>query len=311
MVMDYLLKVARLYYQENMNQQEIADCLNISRVKVYRLLMKAREEGIVKIELHFPPQDFSELEIKIERSFGIRQCIIVPTSDSMDNVYSAFANALISVIDRYYKKGMSVGVGWGQTIKGTVEKMNFTKKYNMKILPVIGGSGLVYDDDDIHANSIVSLLAGKSGATGYILNCPAIIDTQASKEVFLQESIIRKIVDQFESLDLVIVPIGYIGPDITIYKTRDIMAEDIEYFQSLGIVGDINSNFIDDNGNLVPNKIQDRIINVTLESLKKINNTIAICNGEKKIVATRAALKTGVIDTLITDTSIADKLLSP
>jgi DNA-binding transcriptional regulator LsrR (DeoR family) len=229
----------------------------------------------------------------------------------MDNVYSAFANALISVIDRYYKKGMSVGVGWGQTIKGTVEKMNFTKKYNMKILPVIGGSGLVYDDDDIHANSIVSLLAGKSGATGYILNCPAIIDTQASKEVFLQESIIRKIVDQFESLDLVIVPIGYIGPDITIYKTRDIMAEDIEYFQSLGIVGDINSNFIDDNGNLVPNKIQDRIINVTLESLKKINNTIAICNGEKKIVATRAALKTGVIDTLITDTSIADKLLSP
>ncbi len=292
-----------------MNQQEIAEYLNISRVKVYRLLMKAREQGIVKIELHAPAQDFSELEIRIEKSFGIKQCIIVPTSDSIDIVYNGFANALAKIIDRDYKDGMSIGVGWGQTIKGTVERITFNKKYNMKVFPVIGGSGLVYDSDDIHANSIVSLLAGKLGAAGYILNCPAIIDSQASKEVFLKESIIRTIVDQFDKLDLVIVPIGYIGPDITIYKTRDIMAEDIEYLSKLNVVGDINSNFIDANGNLVPNRIQDRIINVTLETLKETKNTVAICNGAKKIDATRAALKTGVINTLITDTSIAEKLL--
>ncbi len=307
--LDYLLKVARLYYQENMSQQEIANYLNISRVKVYRLLLKAREQGIVKIELRAPFQDFSDLEIKIEKHFGIKQCIIIPTSDSMEIIYNGFADALASIIDRDFNKGMSIGVGWGQTIKGTVERMKLTKKYDMKVFPVIGGSGLVYDNDDIHANSIVSLLAGKLGASGYILNCPAIIDSHASKEVFLQESIIKTIVDQFEKIDLVIVPIGYIGPDITIYKTRDIMAEDIEYLSSLNIVGDINSNFIDANGNLVSNKIQDRIINVTLESLKKIRNTIAICNGEKKIDATRAALKAGVINTLITDTSIAEKLL--
>lgn len=308
---EYLLKVARLYYQENLTQQEIADSLNISRIKVHRMLTKAREEGIVKIELRAFPQDFTELEIKIERSFGLKQCIIVPTSDSTAITYRGFADALNSVIDRYYKKGMSIGVGWGHTIKGTVEKMKFTKKYNVKVLPVIGGSGLVYANDDIHANSIVSLLARKSGATGYILNCPAIIDSLASREVFLKENIIKTIVDQFESLDLAIVPIGYVGPDITLTKTRDIMIEDIEYLESLGVVGDINSNFIDANGKLVPNRIQDRIINVTLESLKKIKNTIAICNGEKKIVATKAALKSGVINTLIIDSCIAENLLSP
>lgn len=307
--MDYLLKVARLYYQENMNQQEIAEYLNISRVKVYRLLTKAREKGIVKIEVCAPPEDFSELEIKIERNFGLKQCIIVPTSDSMDILYSGFGEALSSVIDRHFKKGMSIGVGWGQTIKATVDKIKFSRKYDMKVFPVIGGSGLVFAGDDIHANSIVSSLAGKSGSTGYILNCPAIIDSQASKEVFLKESIIKTIVDEFENLELAIVPIGYIDSDITISKTRDITAEDIEYLKSLDIIGDINSNFIDVNGNLVPNKIQDRIINVTLESLKKIKNTVAICSGEKKIIATQAALKTGVIDTLITDAGIAEKLL--
>lgn len=307
-MVDYLLKVARLYYQENMSQQEIADQLNISRVKVYRLLTKAKEEGIVKIEVISPPQDFSELEIKIEKSFGIKQCIIVPNSDSPDIMFSGFAEALSSVIERSFKKGMRIGVGWGQTIQHTVEKIKFAKNYDMKIFPAIGGSGLLYDD--IHANSIVSLLTGKSGATGYILNCPAILDSQASKEVFMKESVIKEIVDEFESLDLAIVPIGYIDSDITILKTKHISAEDIEYLKDLNIVGDINSNFIDSNGNFVPNRIQDRIINVTLESLKNIKNTVALCTGEKKIVATRAALKSGAINILITDLGLAEKLLS-
>ena len=305
--MDYLLKVARLYYQENMNQQEIADYLDISRAKVYRMLMKAREEGIVKIELHAPPQDSSELEIKIERYFGINQCIIVPTSDSIDILYSGFGEALNSIIKRDYKKSMKIGIGWGNTIKGTIEKINSSKKYAMDIFPAIGGYGVVYDD--IHANSIVSSLANKIGGTGYILNCPAIIDSKSSKEVFLEESYIKTVVNQFDSLDLVVVPIGYIDSDITIFKTKHIMANDLEYLKSLGIVGDINSNFLDIKGNLVQNRIQDRIINVSLESLKRVKNTVAICYGEKKIAATRAALKSGVINTLLTDISLAEKIL--
>jgi DNA-binding transcriptional regulator LsrR (DeoR family) len=307
--MDYLLKVARLYYQEQMNQQEIADYLNISRVKVYRLLLKAREEGIVKIELCAPPQDFSDLEIKIEKKYGIKQCIIVPSSDSLDIIYRSFAAKLLSIIDDNYKAGINIGIGWGSTIRNTVERMRPVKKYNMQIYPVIGGSGLVYDDDNIHANGIVSSLASKLGAKGYILNCPAVIDSKHNKEAFLDENIIKVIVEQFDTLDLVIVPIGYLAQDITIHQTGDITGEDISYLESLGVIGDINSNFINADGKLVPNCLQERIINVNMESLEKIKNTIAICCGEKKIIPTQAALKSGVINTLIIDQCIAEKIV--
>lgn len=305
--MDLMLKVARLYYQENMTQQQIAKRLGISRVKVYRILLKAREEGIVKIVLQAPQQDFTDLAIKIENHFRIKECIIVPSSDSSEILFNGFGVALGSVFERYLKDGVKIGFGWGSTIRGTIERINISKKYNIKVFPTIGGLGSNFDS--IHANSIVSLAASKLGGIGHVLNCPAILDSQSAKEMFLNQSSINDIVKEFQNLDLVVVPIGYMDHDITIKRAGHLTDEEIEYFKSLNIVGDINSNFIDINGNTVENRIQARIINVSLKTLKTISHTIALCYGEKKLMATKAALNSGAIDILITDTSIAEKLL--
>lgn len=291
-----------------MSQQEIADYLNISRAKVYRLLLKARESGIVSIELRTPPQDFSYIEIKIEKLFGIKQCIVVPTSDSTDILLNSFGDALSSLINNDLKNGMKLGIGWGNTIRGATAKLNLSPKKNVEVYPTIGGGGLVYDD--IHANSIVSLVAGKLNATAYVLNCLAIIDSKPNKDILVKESYIEAVVDQFELLDMAIVPIGYIGEDITLFKAKHVSLDDLDFLKNLGVVGDINSNFIDAKGNLVENKIQDRIINVSLDALKKVENTVAICFGAKKAMATSAALKSGAIDKLIIDSEIAEKIMS-
>ncbi|MDR9757108.1 MAG: sugar-binding domain-containing protein [Thermoanaerobacterales bacterium] len=306
--MDYMYKVVRLYYLENMSQQEIADYLNISRAKVYRLLLKAREDGIVNIELRIPSQDYSELELEIEKKFNINQCVIVPASDSTDILYNSLGRALSLILNNYLKDNMKLGVGWGSTIRYTVEKLNLSKKNKIEVYPTIGGGGLIYNN--IHANSIVNLIANKLNGIGYVLNCLAILDSTYSKEVLLKESYIEAIVKQFDKLDAAIVPIGYIGDDITLFKAKHISEDDLAFLKSLGVVGDINSNFIDINGNLVKNRIQDRILNVSLDSLRKIKNTIAICHGEKKIIPTKAALKSGVINTLIIDSKIGENLLS-
>ena len=46
-----LTRVAWLYYVEQLNQQEIADRLRLSRVKVTRLLQRARDEHIVEVRI--------------------------------------------------------------------------------------------------------------------------------------------------------------------------------------------------------------------------------------------------------------------
>ena len=50
-----LVKIARLYYEQEHTQGEIAEQLNISRQKVQRSLQKAKEEGIVQVGIRPVP----------------------------------------------------------------------------------------------------------------------------------------------------------------------------------------------------------------------------------------------------------------
>ena len=49
-----MVQVARLYHENGFNQAEIARRLSITRQKVSRLLIAARNQGIVKITIYDP-----------------------------------------------------------------------------------------------------------------------------------------------------------------------------------------------------------------------------------------------------------------
>ena len=57
-----MLLAANLYYKEKLSQQEISQQLNISRPWVSKLLKRAEEAGIVRIEILSPYTGHTELE---------------------------------------------------------------------------------------------------------------------------------------------------------------------------------------------------------------------------------------------------------
>ena len=66
------VEVARLYYQSDYSQQEIANKLNISRPTISRLLKYAKEKGFVQISIADPFADldnvgFTERKIQLVR----------------------------------------------------------------------------------------------------------------------------------------------------------------------------------------------------------------------------------------------------
>lgn len=54
-----IAKVARMYYQDNMKQDSISRRLGISRYTVSRMLRKAINAGMVRIEI-IEPEEFSK-----------------------------------------------------------------------------------------------------------------------------------------------------------------------------------------------------------------------------------------------------------
>lgn len=48
---ELMIKIAWYYYIENLTQQEIAKILGINRIKILRLLDKAKENGLITFQI--------------------------------------------------------------------------------------------------------------------------------------------------------------------------------------------------------------------------------------------------------------------
>ena len=75
--MNLIIKIAWYYYMENMTQQAIADHLGISRMRVIKLLEKARQTGIVQFKISAAYDKRHALEKSVIEKFGLKDCYIV------------------------------------------------------------------------------------------------------------------------------------------------------------------------------------------------------------------------------------------
>src|SRR4030066_1158940 len=78
------VKIARLYYEQDLTQSEIGERLRLSRQKVQRLLQQAKEQGIVQINIRPVRGVFSDPEAALEQRFNLREAVVVETTDFED-----------------------------------------------------------------------------------------------------------------------------------------------------------------------------------------------------------------------------------
>ena len=74
---ELMAKIAWYYYIDNLTQQQIADQLGIPRLRVIKLLEKARQFGIVQFKIS-ESNAHTEMENIIARHFGLKDVFIVP-----------------------------------------------------------------------------------------------------------------------------------------------------------------------------------------------------------------------------------------
>jgi DNA-binding transcriptional regulator LsrR (DeoR family) len=303
-----LPKIAHLYYLEDMNQDKIAEKFNINRVRVSRYLKKAREKKIVEIKVHYSMERHQEMERAIEKRYNLKECIIIPSHEDPQEVNRELASSLTGVLDRILKDGDSIGVNWGLTLKSVVALMESPRRIQVEVVPICGGLGKI--ERGIHTNSIARSLADVFGGISYVINAPAILDSRKAKDVLMRDSNTREIFEMLKGLSCAVFSFSDLGPESSYVKYGFISEEEISYLKGLGAVGDVNLDFIDKNGNHVPNRIFERMITLPIFEIRKIHNTIGIAYGNRKSAITGAVLDGGIVDILIIDRELADSILT-
>jgi len=125
----------------------------------------------------------------------------------------------------------------------------------------------------------------------------------------MSDSNIRKVVDQWARLDAAVVGIGSLVPPSTLLEEGGFSAEDLDSLREAGVVGDMCMSFFNIDGEHVSTPLEARMIGVSLAQLRSIECVVAIAGGVNKACAILGALRTGVVDVLVTDDVAARKVL--
>lgn len=308
-----LSKVASLYYHQNYSQLEIANKLNLSRPKVSRLLKEARHRGIVRITVNYTDKNYVDLEVRLEEDFHLKEAIIVDIDPDSYGENSLFLKRQMGAVAANYlqrtiTKGDVIGVTWGTTLQEMVESLRPQQIEDLHIVQLLGGVGP--PEAKAHAADLSRRLAHLFYGSLTLLPAPGIASNPDSKRALLSDQQVRSAYDLFPKVTKAFVGIGslstnpVLGGDDGLIEP-EVMQELIEK----EAVGDISLRFFDRYGEPVKTSLQERLIGIELDQLKKIKDVVAIAGGKTKIKAIRGALSGGYIDVLITDIFTAKTLV--
>ena len=163
-----------------------------------------------------------------------------------------------------------------------------------------------------HATHLTTRLAQLTGGEPRLLSAPGVAQSREAKLVLVSDPYVRETTDLFGKVTLSIVGIGAVEPSSMLARSGNVFSEsELAEVAEAGGIGDISLRFFDRNGRLVKTPLDDRVIGMSLEEQARIDRVIALAGGGTKTEAIRGALRTGVIDVLITDRFTAERLLAP
>ncbi len=304
-------KVAKLYYEKEMTQKEIAKSLGISQVTVSRLLRRAQEMNIVRTTVVSPAGAFAYLEDQLEKKYGLQQAIVAEaTRNSEEAIMRAIGSAAAYFVESTLKSNEVVGLSsWSSSLLSMVDQMHPVRQINGCTVVQIQG-GLGNPSAAKHAHHLVSRFAGMINAEVRFLPAPCIVGSSDAGNVLLLDPSIRQTMELFCGLTMALVGIGAIEPSDLFASSGNVYSdEDAEMLQAAGAVGDIAARFFDAKGEPVVEPLDGRVIGITLEELRNVPRSVGIAGGKRKLTAIRGALLGRLINILVTDQYTAESLM--
>jgi deoxyribonucleoside regulator len=302
-----MIETARLYYEHHFSQQQIANKMGVSRPGISRLLQKAREKGIVKIEIIDPESKGTALEAKLKKKYELKDVIIVPNeNEDSTTIKQRLGKSAVNYLDHLIKDNMVVGVSWGTTMLQVAQNIQSRPTTGVTIVQLNGG--VTRAEYDTHASEVAQKMGEKYRAVPFLLPLPAIVDNMNVKNAILSDKNIAHTLNLGKQADVIVFTIGKFDNESVLVKANYFEQNEVDTLIGNGAIADVCSRIINKQGNICSDKLNDRTIGIELEEIKNKPYSIAVAGGKDKVNAIKAALKSKLFNVLITDELVANHL---
>ncbi len=305
--LDLLIDIATRHYLHGRSQATIARDLSLDPSTISRYLKRARDEGIVRIEIVAPRRANIEMARVLARELGLSRVLVAELHGESDDVLTGVASVAAQFTSDQLRRGTRIGIGWGETLAAVVRHLDPGTVEALQVAPLAGG--LAEGRPGIQGHELVRQITEiypMSRAT--YLHAPSIVDSAAICEAFLADRSVQAALAIATRSEVALVGIGNMEPDATLFKASHILHADRDALLAHGAVGSMNARFYDAQGRPVGH-LDRRTVALEWNSLAEIPTVIAVAAGESKAAAIRGAARTGCIDVLITDARTAAMLI--
>ncbi len=299
-------RVVWYYYIGNKTQQEIADELGITRLRVNRIIGQAKASGAVNIEIRMPLAECVALEEALKQAFGLRDVAIVPAMSEIDQQKRVIGEAAGTMLDGLLRPGQTIGVGWGQTLLSVARKLS---------RPVPGGRVIAMmgrPDASLRADSFeaASELARVVGAGCQHIPSLLYYPDEASFAALQDYEPLAAVLADARNADIGLVTCGDLSDRQQIFAATSITVQEIDTLRAAGAIGEVLGMFLDEDGRPVDHPINRRIMALSPEALRRLPESILAAGGLYKQAIIGSVIRGGYVKRLVTDEAVGRALLS-
>jgi DNA-binding transcriptional regulator LsrR (DeoR family) len=310
-----MVQCLELHYRQQKPQKEIARALGVSTSKVSRLLKRAFEEGLIRVELDLPQNP--RLGAALVQRFGLRDAVVVPAGGRGD-LREELGAAAAAYFEKVAANGMAVGLSCGFTLYHLIRHVKERRFRDLTLYPLSGESTLRLVD--LSPNTLVGMMAAKYRpyVTAYALpvqHLASLREIERARRRLLRDPEVRRIYEGAQAVDVALVGIGTIAEQTPGFcQLAEAYGVSVRTLRRLGVEGEINYQPFDAQGKVVDRPeirpLARRMLSVSADRLQALSrqearHVIAVAGGRAKVSAIRGALRGRLLSVLVTDEDTA------
>ena len=303
---DLLINIAHMYYELHMTQQEISDVLYISRSQISRLLKKAYTEGVVEVYIHYPYERHRGLEKQLCSLLNIKEVLLADSNEKIGKeIVTVVCSLAADYLTRLFSSQSVIGITWGSTVYNIIKQIRPSRNMVNMTVVQLTGCRTYHQNTIADGPNLVRMLSERYGCKMQQIILPLSVENQTVRDSLTGLPSIAETFETMKKVDIICSSVGVMDN-----WTDYFPPEDMSFLVKNKAVGSMGGYFFDINGNILDAPFYNRFIMADTQVFQNAPHSVAVITDRHKAPALLGAARAGLVNTLITDTKTAYRLVS-
>jgi DNA-binding transcriptional regulator LsrR (DeoR family) len=261
--------------------------------------------------VHHPLERVSALEKILRDRFDLGEVRVLRGNGS---TYSQMLSRLGVLAARILEEKVGddsvLGVSWGTALYEVAHALRPRHFPGVKVVQLIGSAST--DDHQVDGPGLARAFARHFEGKYFTLPAPWLVEDRNLRDALMNDRRMREVLDLAKQVDVAVVGIGTVSsPSLSsLLRAGYLSAEEVRGLQAIGVVGDVCGQHFSLDGTLMDIPLAGYVFGIEVETLRSIPLVIGVAGGKDKAAAILGALRSRLVNSLVTDDEAARETLA-